>query len=504
MNAIEFENITKKFENFIANDDITFYIRKNDVHCILGENGAGKSTLMNILFGIYKKDSGKLKVFGNEVEFSSPLDAIKNNIGMVHQHFMLIDDFTVLENVILGNEISNKYGLDFKTAEDILNKLIAKYDLGIDLSSTVSSLSIGLQQKVEILKLLYRESEILIFDEPTAVLSPVEVDLFFKIIESFKADGKTIIFITHKLNEVKYISDRVSVLRKGKLVYEADNNKNSALAISELSNAIVGDVSNIIVTENRKINKNDSPAFELNNIFLSVNNVRKLNDLCLNLFMGEIHGICGVEGNGQSELVDIVYGLQKNFTGQYVKNVSGGISIVPDDRKRKGFIKEFNIGENISLKGANFIYLPADTINKISDKIISGNDIRLSDKTAPMGNLSGGNQQKVIFARETISDNNILILVHPTRGVDINATAFIHNEILLQRNEGKAVLLISSDLDELISLSDRLSVMYKGEITRTFNRDEYSGYIRSESEVEPETDPEFLQMLGKLMTGIND
>lgn len=460
---------------------------------------------MNILFGIYKPDSGQLKVSGKDVIFKSPLDAIKNNIGMVHQHFMLIDDFTVLENVILGDEITNGFRIDFKKAEVVLNEIIDKYDLGIDVNSLVSKISIGQQQKVEILKLLYRKSDILIFDEPTAVLSPVEVEHFFKIIDSFKADGKTIIFITHKLNEVKYISDRVSVLRKGKLVYETDNNND--LNISDLSKAIVGDISEIQNPVNRSLLNKDNESNEvlkLSDIELTVNDVKILDNLDLTLREGEIHGICGVEGNGQSEIIDIIFGLQENYSGVYEKLVSGGISLVPDDRKRKGFIKEFNIGENISLKGANLNYLPAKKINEISEKIISENDVRVSDFASPMGDLSGGNQQKVIFARETESENKILLLVHPTRGVDINATSYIHNEIIEQRNSGKAVLIISSDLDELISLSDKLSVLYKGKILKTFSRDKFSGYIRSESEIDPETDPEFLMQLGKLMTGITD
>lgn len=472
------------------------------MHCILGENGAGKSTLMNILFGIYKPDSGQLKVSGKEVNFRSPLDAIKNNIGMVHQHFMLIDDFTVLENVILGDEITNGFKIDFKKAEVILNETIDKYDLGIDVNSKVSKISIGQQQKVEILKLLYRKSEILIFDEPTAVLSPVEVDHFFKIIDSFKADGKTIIFITHKLNEVKQISDKVTVLRKGEVVYETDNNND--LNISDLSKAIVGDMNEIEIPKNRTSSKENIEVLKLSDIELTVNDVKVLDNFDLTLSEGEIHGICGVEGNGQSEIIDIIYGLQEDYSGDFEKLVSGGISLVPDDRKRKGFIKEFNIGENISLKGNNLNYLSSKLINEISEKVISENDVRVSDLESPMGDLSGGNQQKVIFARETESENKILLLVHPTRGVDINATSFIHNEIIEQRNSGKAILIISSDLDELISLSDRLSVLYKGKILKTFSRDKFSGYIRSESEIDPETDPEFLMQLGKLMTGITD
>ncbi|MBS1517498.1 MAG: ABC transporter ATP-binding protein [Bacteroidetes bacterium] len=503
MKAVEFIEVTRKFGNFKANDEISFDIKSNDVHCILGENGAGKSTLMNILFGIIKKDSGKMKIFGEEKDFKSPLDAIKNGIGMVHQHFMLIEDFTVLENVILGNEITLKTGIDFKRSELILNELVEKYSLGLDVNARISELSIGQQQKVEILKLLFRESDILIFDEPTAVLSPVETDRFFKIIGTFKNDGKTIIFITHKLNEVKYISDRVSVLRKGKLVYESDN-ADKDLNIPELSRAIVGELSEISNPVKRAAEINTSDAVVLENINLVLNELNVLNGLDLKLKKGEIHGICGVEGNGQSGIVDVIYGIEKNFTGSFKKYIEGGISLVPDDRKRKGFIKEYNIGENISLKGKNLNYLPEKRINEISGKIISENDIRVSDIESPMGDLSGGNQQKVIFARESDSENYVIVLVHPTRGVDINASAFIHGRILKLRNEGKAVLVISSDLDELILLSDRLSVLYKGKILKTFARKDFSGYIKEENEVELTADPDFLQSIGKLMTGITD
>jgi len=459
---------------------------------------------MNILFGIHKPDSGYLKVFGSDVSFKSPLDAIENNIGMVHQHFMLIDDFTVLENVILGDEItkSNGISIDFKKAGIELNEIIDKYDLGLDINKLISEISIGQQQKVEILKLLYRRSEILIFDEPTAVLSPVEVEHFFKIINSFKADGKTIIFITHKLNEVKHISDRVSVLRKGNLVYEADNNND--LNISDLSLAIVGDMNDIQTPKNRTSLTVFNDVLKLSDIDLTVNEVKVLDNFDLTLTEGEIHGICGVEGNGQSEIIDIIFGLQINYKGYYEKLDSGRISLVPDDRKRKGFIKEFNIGENISLKGANINFLFDKKINDISKKIISKNDVRVSDIGSPMSELSGGNQQKVIFARETESDNKILLLVHPTRGVDINATSYIHSQIIEQRNNGKAILIISSDLDELISLSDRLSVLYKGKILKTYYRSEFANFIRSESEIDFETDPEFMEKLGKLMTGIID
>ena len=356
LTAVEFINISKKFGSFYANEDISFAVKKNSVHCILGENGAGKTTLMKILFGIYKQDSGVIKIFDNEVRFISPHDAIDNKIGMVHQHFMLIEDFTVLENIILGYEKTKNFKLDVKGTEVILNELIEKYNLGLELNKKVSDISISGQQKTEILKLLYRRSEILIFDEPTAVLSPVEVKEFFKIIDTFKADGKTIILITHKLNEVKEISDRVSVLRRGKLVYETDNNRKQ-LDINKLSNAIVVEelsgkdfhLNKIPDTNPENIN-----FLTLKNIHLKKNNVSALNGLDLELKKGEILGICGVEGNGQNEIVDVITGLEKNYQGS-INSVTENISLVPDDRLKKGMIKEYSIGENIFLRPFSYL-----------------------------------------------------------------------------------------------------------------------------------------------------
>ncbi len=377
MKTVEFKNISKSFGNFRANDDITFGIENNSVHCVLGENGAGKSTLMKILFGIYKPDSGTITVNNEKVYFNSPHDAIDKKIGMVHQHFMLIDDFTVLENVILGNELTKGIKLDFTNTKEILNDLIEKYNLGLNVDTKISELSISRQQKTEILKLLFRDSEILIFDEPTAVLSPIEVKEFFKIIEEFKTNGKTIILITHKLNEVKQISDRVSVLRRGKLVYEEDN-INSQLDIDSLSSAIVGEASLTEMKSRIEINSDKETALSLTDIHFEKDNVKKLNGLYLQLRKGEIHGICGVEENGQNELIDIITGIEKNFTGEYESSVKQ-ISLVPDDRIKKGMIKEFSIGENILLKENEKNYITKNLIEKISSKLISEHDVRVSD-----------------------------------------------------------------------------------------------------------------------------
>ncbi len=504
MTAVEFINISKRFGKFPANDDISLSIENNTAHCILGENGAGKSTLMKILFGMYMPDSGKLKIYDKEVNFNSPHEAIEKKIGMVHQHFMLIEDFTVMENVILGDEITKGIKLDTGESKKIINTLIEKYNLGLDPDKKISEISISAQQKVEILKLLFRDSEILIFDEPTAVLSPLEVEEFFKIVREFKKSGKTIILITHKLNEVRIISDRVSVLRRGKLVYEEDNTDN-ILDLEKLSSAIVGE-SNISETGVKdKVVSSGELSLELNNIELYKNKVKLLDRLDLQLKGGEIHGICGVEGNGQNEIVDIITGIEKNFTGDF-KTKTNNISLVPDDRLKKGMIKEFSIGENLILKDEKAKFVTSSLLDKNSDEVIQNYDVRVSDKRSDLGSLSGGNQQKVIIAREIELDNDILIFSHPTRGVDINATVFIHSKIIEERNKGKSILLISADLDELLSLSDRLSVLYKGKIIKTFDMNDSDVKVRNE--LEPEPDPEITkplyEQIGKLMIGITN
>jgi ABC-type uncharacterized transport system ATPase subunit len=501
MSKVEFKNIRKSFGPFLANDDISFSISENTVHCIVGENGAGKSTLMNILFGLMKPDSGEIFISGEPVVFSSPHDAIAGKIGMVHQHFMLIDDFTVLENVILGDEPVRGLSLDLKAAKEKVDALILQYNLDINSSDKVSDLSISMQQKVEILKLLYRDSEILIFDEPTAVLSPVEVSSFFKMIKSFKESGKTAIVITHKLNEVKAISDKVSVLRKGRLVYEAENNLGN-LNINEISKAIIGGADLIKISPKSNSNQIKKPLLSLVDVSLERDKRKRLDGLSLELFSGEILGIAGVEGNGQSELADIVCGIEKEFTG-IVELPDDRASIVPDDRLKKGMIKEFSIGENLVLKrSGNSLHLDS-ALRKASEEVIAEYEVRAPSPDIKTGSLSGGNQQKVVIAREIASGSSVMIFSHPTRGVDINAELFIHSEIVKERNKGKAILLISSDLEELLSLSDRLSVIYKGKIKRTFDTEE----LWAGSQLPEQQDLRKVMLIneiGKLMTGVSN
>jgi simple sugar transport system ATP-binding protein len=498
LKAVEFKNITKTFGNFRANDDISFSIEKNSIHCILGENGAGKSTLMKVLFGSYKKDSGEIYVNENPVNFKSPLDAIKSGIGMLYQHFMLIEDFTILENVILGSEITAKTGINYTESKRRLNSLIDKYKLDLNLDDKVSDISIGAAQKTELLKLLYRDSEILIFDEPTAVLSPIEVENFFKIIRNFKEDGKTIILITHKLNEVKEIADEVSVLRKGKLVYSV---KRENLDIKELGKQIIGDLELSIVISDDNLQAPEAKAeFEeidvllsLQNITLTENGLTKLFNINLDLHKGEILGVCGVEGNGQSELIELISGLNKNYTGLYSKNVRK-ISLVPDDRLKKGMIKEFSIGENLLMRLPGKNVFSKRLLKEKEQEVIAEYDVRVPEVGDIMENLSGGNQQKAIVAREIKLNCDVIIFSQPTRGVDIKASSFIHQKIYNEKMNGKGILLVSADLDELLALSDRLAVLFKGKIVKIFAGDEFlSGKQNSK---------ELIGKIGQLMIGM--
>ncbi|HMQ69068.1 MAG TPA: ABC transporter ATP-binding protein [Ignavibacteria bacterium] len=509
MNTVQFKDISISFGSCSVLENVSLNIKSNSVHCILGENGAGKSSLMKVLFGMYQPDSGEFFINGKIVHFSSPLDSINMKIGMVHQHFMLISDFTVLENVILGNEITDGLKINFSGIRSILSDIINKYNLGLDLDSKISDLSISSQQKVEILKLLFRDSEILIFDEPTAVLSPVEVKEFFKIIEEFKRNKKTIILITHKLNEVKLIADRVTVLRKGRVVYEEDIT-DCNIDLEKLALAIVGESRVSIAVDKSSENLTNEIVVRLNNIDLYKNSVKILDKMNLSLRKGEVLGICGVEGNGQNEIAEIITGLEKNFEGEY-KNKNVNVSMVPDDRISKGMISQFNVGENIYLKNGKKFIASSELLDDFSDKTITEYDVRLTNNKASLGSLSGGNQQKVIIAREISAGNEVLIFSHPTRGVDINATAFIHSKIIEERNKNRAVLLISSDLDELISLSDRLCVLFKGKIIRTFESDELSSYksdnkvsLTPDIEIKKEKDNQLFELLGKLMIGMAD
>ena len=494
MKSIEFKHIVKRFGNLYANDEVSFSIEMGKVHCIVGENGAGKSTLMKVLFGVYKQNSGEIFINGEKVNFKSPLDAIKYKIGMLYQHFMLIDDFTVLENVILGSEICKTISINFDKTNEILLELIEKYKLGLNLNAKINNLSVSEQQKVELLKILYRNSEIIVFDEPTAVLSPSEIAEFLNIIRRFKSEGKTIIMITHKLNEVRQIADWVTVMRRGKVVYETDKGN---LNIATLGKEMVGNI-NLDTDANLNFEKvsKDEILVEFKSISYKNGNMKILNDINMILRSGRIYGICGIEGNGQNEIIDIILGFVTKYNGQMYKSYKE-VSLVPDDRTKKGFIKEFTIAENVALKILKNNFYTKIKLDEIAEKVISNFDIRTPSKNAPMSNLSGGNQQKVIIAREILCNNEIQIYFHPTRGVDFKASEYVHKKIVEQRNKGKALLVISSDLDELFLISDKLGVLSNGNLLAEFNKDDLS----TDNERERN---DLLISIGKLMAGIKN
>ncbi|MGB9696365.1 MAG: ABC transporter ATP-binding protein [Ignavibacteria bacterium] len=488
--VIECRNIVKRFGNLIANDNITIRVNNNTVHCILGENGAGKTTLMKIFFGVLQPDSGEVFISEQKIRLRSARDAISSGIGMLFQNFQLIDNFTVIENVILGREITKGIVIDFGKTREILKFYIDNYNLGLELDKEINELSVGEQQKVEILKLLYRDSEIMIFDEPTAVLSPYEVSQFFEIISSLKKAGKTIILITHKLSEVERIADFVTVLRRGKVVYETNRKE---LNIEEVAKQIVGDIT-INQTEqiNRLLNEKKEVAIEIKNLTLVEKGIKYLSNLNLKIYFGEIYGVCGVEGNGQKEFVDLIMGLRKANSG-IINIKADGISLVPDDRLKKGMIKEFSIGENVLLRMKTRLLWTRGKSKNIADKIIKDYDIKVGEADVTMASLSGGNQQKVIVAREIFIDNKILVFHHPTRGVDIIATEYIHSKMIEQKNQGKAIILISSELEELLKLSDRLGIMYKGSIICEFDE-----------KILQDKNDFLIEKIGKLMIGIDE
>lgn len=486
--AVEMYSISKRFGPVIANDKINLTVYKGEIHAIVGENGAGKTTLMNILYGLLQPDEGEIYIYRKKVRFHRPLDAIRYGIGMVHQHFKLIPPFTVAENVVLGAEpVRNYFFLDHLKAFERVKELSEIYSLHITPFSKVSALSVGLQQRVELIKVLYRAADVLILDEPTSVLTPHEINELFNIIKSFVKKGKTIIFITHKLNEVMAIADRVTIIKNGKVVKVTETANTS---LSEIAKLMVGKE---IEFENTRVAlRKEIKNFDSRSVILEVKNVNALNDrripalknVSFSVCRGEILGIAGVEGNGQTELVEVLTGLRKIisgtilFDGNLITNFDTSeirklkIGWIPDDRMNSGLVSDYTIEDNLILgrhkerkftKFFNFL-LNRKQIQKNALLLINEYDIRPANPNLPVGILSGGNQQKIILARELSMSPSLLICVHPTRGLDISATQFVHQKIIEQRNKGTAILLVSSDLSEILSLSDRIAVMYNGEI----------------------------------------
>jgi general nucleoside transport system ATP-binding protein len=484
---LELRNITKRFPGVLANDHISLTLNQGEIHALLGENGAGKTTLMNILYGLYEQDEGEILVRGKEVKIESPSDAIAAGIGMVHQHFMLIPVFTVTENVMLGQESTYSGGfLDRKSAAQKISDISDQFNLQIHPYDYIKDLPVGVQQRVEIIKLLYREADILILDEPTAVLTPQEVDELFKIMHSLVDQGKSIIFITHKLGEVLDIADRITVIRRGKVVGEtkpdqADKNKLAEMMVGrevrlelEKTPHKVGDrvleVHDLVVMDERHQIAVDGVSF----------------DVCA----GEVLGVAGVQGNGQTELVEALTGLRQpaegvitvlgenttTFTPRQVTEL--GTAHIPEDRQRDGLVLTFPIADNLMLNMyyqepfSRGVILQDQPIHESAKKLIQEFDIRTPSARTTAGSLSGGNQQKVIVAREFSRPIKLLVASQPTRGLDVGSVEYIHGRILEKRDDGCAVLVISSELDEIMELSDRIAVMYRGKIVDILSAEE--------------------------------
>ncbi|WP_312642205.1 ABC transporter ATP-binding protein [Hydrogenoanaerobacterium sp.] len=477
---IEMVNITKEFPGIIANDDVTLQLRKGEVHALLGENGAGKSTLMSVLFGMYQPEKGIIKKNGQEVKIQNPNDANKLGIGMVHQHFKLVHNFTVLENIILGVETTKGGFLKMDKARERVMALSDQYGLKVDPDALISDITVGMQQRVEILKMLYRENEILIFDEPTAVLTPQEIDELMKIMKGLADEGKSILFITHKLNEIKAVANRCTVLRKGKYIGTVEVADTSKEQMSEM---MVGRKVNLEVEKN-----NAQPGeiiFKVENLNVKNKATGKMvvNDISLTVRAGEIVCIAGIDGNGQSELVYALTGLihpdsgtiglkGKDITQATIRERNlGGIGHIPEDRHKHGLVLDYNLAYNLVLQSyftprfQSHGFLKYDEIYKYADDLIGKFDIRSGQGARTVTrSMSGGNQQKAIVAREIDRDPELLIAVQPTRGLDVGAIEYIHKKLVAERDEGKGILLVSLELDEVMDVSDRILVIYEGEI----------------------------------------
>ena len=477
--VLEMRGITKKFPGIVANDDVGLDVRKGEVHALLGENGAGKSTLMNILYGLYKPDEGQILLHGKPVVFGSAKDAIESGIGMVHQHFMLIPVMTVAENIVLGNEpVRDVVLLDEREAEERVRELSKQYGLVVDPAALIADITVGQQQRVEILKALYRGAEILILDEPTAVLTPQEATELFEIVRSLRADGKSIIFISHKLNEVLEIADRITVLRRGKKVETVPR---EGATEESLARAMVG--REVLFRVEKPPAEPGEPLLEVDALHVfDDRGIEKVRGVSLAVRAGEIVGIAGVDGNGQSELIDAIAGLRKTesgtvrIAGRTIEHATArdmldaGVGHIPEDRQVRGLVLEFTIAENIALHDyaeppdAKWGWLFPKRLVDQARVLINEFDIRGGGPLTRAGTLSGGNQQKVVTAREIARDPKVLIAAQPTRGLDVGAIEFLHRRLVEERGEGRAILLVSLELDEILSLSDRILVLYEGEI----------------------------------------
>ena len=477
---VEMLNITKKFPGIIANDNITLQLRRGEIHALLGENGAGKSTLMSVLFGLYQAEEGVIKKNGEVVQINNPNDANSLGIGMVHQHFKLVEIFTVLENIILGVEPNTMGFLEKKEAREKVVSLSEKYGLMVDPDALIEDITVGMQQRAEILKMLYRDNDILIFDEPTAVLTPQEIKELLEIMKGFAEEGKSILFITHKLNEIMEVADRCSVLQKGKYMGTVDIKDTSP---EELSRLMVGRDINFSVEKEKK---------ELGDTILSVENLtvaskthknNAVKNISFEVRAGEIVCLAGIDGNGQTEFVNALTGLDKSTSGSIKlcgeditkasirKRSIMGMSHIPEDRHKHGLVLDYKLEENLVLQRywepefQKNGFIKFDAVRQYAENLIERFDIRSSQgPITKVRSMSGGNQQKAIIAREIDKDHELLVAVQPTRGLDVGAIEYVHKQLVERRDAGKAVFLVSLELEEVMNVSDRILVIYEGEI----------------------------------------
>ncbi len=482
MDAIKMKGIVKCFGTVRANDGIDLTVEQAEIHCLLGENGTGKSTLMNILFGLYHPDEGEIYIHEKQAAIANPNDAYALGIGMVHQHFMLVNQLTVLENIIIGNEPGGIF-LDRTESERKVASLVERFGFAIDLHEKIINLSVGMRQRVEILKTLYRGADIIILDEPTAVLTPQEVDELFKILRQLKKDGKTIIFITHKLNETMALSDRITVIRKGKVVFCCDTKDTDE---KELAARMVGRSVETVVAKKGTVGK---AVLELKNVRL----LEKAGEtVSLTLHAGEILGIAGVDGNGQQELEAMIAGTQKVKEGSILINgivaekmsvkerKKLGLGYIPSDRHRNAMIPSFSIAENFLLgyqenpEYCRHGFIRFDALRQDAKKQAELFETKLAGLDQQIGQLSGGNQQKIVFGRETSHNPSLMLVAQPVRGLDIGAIEKVHKTLLELKEQGKAILLISAELSEVMNLSDRIAVLYEGEVSALFENSAYT------------------------------
>lgn len=482
---LRMDNITKRFGDVFANKNINLSVKKGEVHTLLGENGAGKSTLMNILCGLYQPTSGEIYLEGKKVKIDSPRTAVKMGIGMVHQHFMLVEAMTVFENIILGTSKDKSIFIKKDALKKEIQELADSYGMDVELDKEITEISVGAQQRVEILKALYRGAELLILDEPTAALTDTEVIGLFRVIEKLKIAGKSVIFISHKMREVLQISDRITILRAGETITTLNREETNG---QELANLMVG--RELVPSVYEKVDKEAEEVISLSHVSYHKNNKHNgLNDVSLFVKKGEILGIAGVDGNGQSQLAQIATGVIEPEEGEVTLHgskvskftpkafIDANVSHIPEDRNKMGLVGNMSVAENLILKmtedpkfskGKGF-FMNHKKIHKYAEEMKVENDIRCASIKQDARSLSGGNQQKIILSREIHSNPDLLVAVHPTRGLDIGATSFVHDSMIKARDNGCGILLISADLDEILKVSDRIIVMFEGQIMGVYS-----------------------------------